>query len=185
MCLPYSWHSRSRCGNAKVIAAVAWFQAINQSPAVRTDLEVEASRVEIVKSPISCDTLESCSVEYRPLKMTSRLTESRDKTNFHSESGNSGAEHELSRLALASLTSTMSNSPKPTYSTHVQPLSSLTRSGSWSCPGSLSILMSSSVDDTLQNMTPRYHTRSETSLFQPERLQPLSQCVQQETGLLP
>ena len=71
---------------------------MNLSPAVCTTFEVEASQVEMVKSPISCDTLESCSVEYHPLKTVSRLTESLDKIDFHSESKNSGAEPELSRF---------------------------------------------------------------------------------------
>jgi hypothetical protein len=78
---------------------------MNQSPAERTALDVKASRVEMVKSPISCDTFESCSVECCPLNTASRLTESPDKIDFHSESGNSGADPELKRLALVSLMS--------------------------------------------------------------------------------
>ena len=80
---------------------------MNQSPAVRTVLDVMGSRVEMVKSPISCDIFESCSVEYRLLKTASRLTESPDKIDFHSESGNSGADPELRRLALVSLMSSV------------------------------------------------------------------------------
>src|SRR5882724_4606506 len=100
MCLPYSWHSLFRCGNVKVIAAVAWFQAMNQSPAVLTDFETVASQVEIVKSPISWEVLASCSVDYRPLNTASRLTARPDSNDFHSESGNSGAAPELRRCDL-------------------------------------------------------------------------------------
>jgi len=80
-----------------------WFHTMNQSLADLIDLDVVTSHVEIVKSPISWVTFRSSFVKYCPLNTVLRLTARPDKTDFHSESGNSGAAPELRRCTLASL----------------------------------------------------------------------------------
>jgi hypothetical protein len=87
-----------------VVTDAVWFQAMNQSLADLMIFDVAICRIDMVKSLTSSETLESCSVEYRPLKTTSRLTARPDRIDFHSASGNSSAVPELSRWDLASLT---------------------------------------------------------------------------------